>query len=103
MASRPVVKSLDHLVLTVHSIPATLTWYTTHLGMRHEIFRPSSAPNIERHVLVFGEQKINLHESGNEFDPKARNVMPGSGDLCFLTDVRIEDVLEHFKREGVEA
>jgi hypothetical protein len=71
--------------------------------MKHETFRPASTPNIERHALVFGEQKINLHESGNEFEPKAQNVMPGSGDLCFLTEVSIEDILGHFEREGIEA
>jgi hypothetical protein len=59
-----VVASLDHLVLTVKSIPATTKWYEENLGMRHESFTSASTPDIRRHSLIFGNQKINLHEAG---------------------------------------
>ncbi|KAJ0417846.1 Glyoxalase/Bleomycin resistance protein/Dihydroxybiphenyl dioxygenase [Aspergillus carlsbadensis] len=98
----PVVRSLDHLVLTVKSIPDTVAFYTTHLGMRHEVFTSPVDPTVRRHALLFGTQKINLHESGKEFEPKAQNVTPGSADLCFLTDVDVEKALEHFQTAGVE-
>ena len=58
-----------------------------------------------RHALLFGEnprQKINLHELGNEFEPKAQNVKAGSADLCFLTDDRVEDTLNVLKNDGLE-
>ncbi len=55
-----------------------------------------------RHALLFGSQKINLHESGREFEPKAENVQPGSGDLCFLSDQSVERVLEYFNSTNIE-
>lgn len=96
------VKSLDHLVLTVCSIPETVAFYTNHLGMRHEIFTSSVNRSVQRHALIFGTQKINLHQLGNEFEPKAQNVMPGSADLCFLTDRDVGDVLRAFQEAKIE-
>lgn len=58
------IKSLDHLVLTVKSIPKTTEWYSKHLGMKAESFVSASTPGITRHSLIFGQQKINLHELG---------------------------------------
>ena len=65
-AIRPVsiVLSLDHFVLTVRSIASSSTWYVNNLGMRAETFKSPSAPNVVRHSLLFGSQKINLHELG---------------------------------------
>ncbi|KAJ5737994.1 Glyoxalase/Bleomycin resistance protein/Dihydroxybiphenyl dioxygenase [Penicillium malachiteum] len=96
------IKSVDHLVLTVRSIPETVAFYTTHLGMRHEVFASPASPSVQRHALLFGSQKINLHQSGKEFEPKAQSVMPGSGDLCFLTDQNVEHVLDAFKEARIE-
>lgn len=63
----------------------------------------SSLANISpSHALIFGSQKINLHQSGREFEPKAQSVQPGSGDLCFLTDTKVEDVLADLKGGGIE-
>lgn len=97
-----VVKSLDHLVLTVQDIDATVKFYEEHLGMTHEAFVSPKDPTVTRHALLFGSQKINLHQRGKEFEPKAQNVQPGSGDLCFLTDKKVDDVLEAFQTKGVE-
>lgn len=85
------IDSLDHLVLTVASIPATVRFYTEALGMCVETFGQG------RTALRFGEQKINLHESGREFEPKADRPTPGSGDLCFLTSVPLAEVLAHLE------
>lgn len=76
------ITSLDHLVLTVASIERTCAFYVTALGMRRETFAGG------RTALNFGYQKINLHEAGKEFEPKAIHPTPGSGDLCFV----VEDV-----------
>ncbi|KAJ5959168.1 uncharacterized protein N7479_006318 [Penicillium vulpinum] len=112
MAGKFAVKSLDHLVLTVRNIPKTVAFYTTYLGMRHEIFTSPANQSVQsswvkgiddnRHALIFGSQKINLHQSGKEFEPKAQDVMPGSADLCFLTDENVEKVLEVFQDARVE-
>ncbi|CAG7942767.1 unnamed protein product [Penicillium olsonii] len=102
MAGKFTVKSLDHLVLTVRSIPKTVAWYTTYLGMRHEVFTSPVNQAVQRHALIFGSQKINLHQSGKEFEPKAQDVQPGSADLCFLTDENVEKVLQAFQEARVE-
>jgi catechol 2,3-dioxygenase-like lactoylglutathione lyase family enzyme len=83
-----VIDRLDHLVLTVASIDATVAFYTSALGMELITFG-------ERRALRFGEQKINLHQKGKEFEPKALHPTPGSGDLCFITKEPLEKVISH--------
>ena len=89
------VQSLDHLVLTVASIPATIAFYERVLGMTAREFKPG------RHALHFGDQKINLHEVGTVVDPNVRHATAGSGDLCFITLTPIEDVLAHLQAQGI--
>jgi len=55
-----------------------------------------------RVALAYGRQKINLHPTGNEFDPKAVTPMPGAGDVCFIAETPIDDVIKHLNGEGVE-
>ena len=87
------VTSLDHLVLTVKDIRETIAFYTKTLGMEAEVFHPLDGTT--RHALRFGGQKINLHQSGQEFAPKAGRVQPGSADLCFLSMTPLEDWITH--------
>lgn len=89
------IKSLDHLVLTVASIEQTCEFYQRVLGCGREIFAGG------RTALTFGDQKINLHEAGREFQPRARLATPGSGDLCFLVD-DFSDAQRHLRNENVE-
>lgn len=89
------ITSLDHLVLTVASIEATCRFYEQVLGCTREIFGDG------RTALKFGDQKINLHEAGREFEPKARLATPGSGDLCFLVD-DFASVEERLNAGGIE-
>jgi hypothetical protein len=84
--SRPTAAtalSLDHLVITVSNLDATIEFYKRILGMKHTSFVSPSSPDVQRHALSFGPHKINLHVLGKEFEPKAKNVIPGSADLCF--------------------
>ncbi|KAJ4416760.1 hypothetical protein N0V82_006571 [Gnomoniopsis sp. IMI 355080] len=99
-----IVKSLDHLVLTCASVSATTNWYSRHLGMKAETFTPPSDPTIQRHALKFGNQKINLHQKGKEFEPKAKTALPGTADVCFLVEeeTKLEDIIQGFQKEGVE-
>jgi len=96
------IKSLDHIVLTVKSIPKTNEWYTQNLGMKSESFVSVATPDTTRYSLIFGQQKINLHEVGKEFEPKALNVQGGSEDLCFLTDDDVTEVRKRLINAGVE-
>jgi len=85
-----VIDHLDHLVLTVADIEATVAFYTSALGMELVTFG-------SRKALRFGEQKINLHQAGKEFEPKAVHPTPGSGDLCFITKTPLADVISHLE------
>ena len=82
------IDHLDHLVLTVANIDATVAFYTSTLGMELVTFD-------SRKALRFGEQKINLHQVGREFEPKAECPTPGSADLCFITKAPLEQVISH--------
>lgn len=82
---------LDHLVLTVQDIQTSCEFYERVLGMRVVLFARG------RKALQFGEQKINLHQRGQEFEPKALCPMPGSADLCFLTSTPLEQVIAHLQ------
>lgn len=96
----PSLTALDHLVLTVADIEATIAFYTDILGMTAISFTP--ADGSTRHALTFGQQKINLHPAGAEFDPKAARPTPGSADLCFLTRAPLPDWQAHLTRHDVE-
>ncbi|MGR0119410.1 VOC family protein [Bacillus halotolerans] len=90
-----MIKRLDHLVLTVKSLQETIRFYTSVLGMQEETFGSG------RKALRFGNQKINLHEAGHELEPKAQHPLPGSADLCFITDEPINKVVEHLTKMNV--
>ena len=89
------IDSLDHLVLTVRDIDATCAFYARVLGMELVTF------GAGRKALTFGAQKINLHQAGREFEPKAQRPTPGSADLCFLTSVPLTEVQRHLAACGV--
>jgi len=86
---------MDHLVLTVKNIDTTVRFYTEVLGMEKEVFGGS------RVALKFGSQKINLHEFGNEIDPKAENPTPGSADICLITNLPIQEAYDLILSKGV--
>ena len=88
-----IIDHIDHLVLTVADIDTTVAFYTSALGMESVTFD-------SRNALRFGEQKINLHQAGNEFEPKAAHPTPGSADLCFITKSSLEDVMSHLRSTG---
>lgn len=95
----PIIRSLDHLVLTVASISQTLRFYTQVLGAEAQQFQVSDGSF--RWSLQIGRQKINLHQHGQEFEPKAEHPSPGSGDLCFLTDFPLSNWISHLDAKGV--
>lgn len=94
-----MIDSLDHLVLTVRDIDATLRFYADALGMQPVRFRAKDG--TERVALGFGRQKINLHQAGREFEPKAAAPLPGSADLCFLTARPVAEMMAHLQAQGI--
>jgi len=90
------IDRIDHFVLTVHSIEATCEFYTRVLGM--QVVTCAGG----RKALQFGRQKINLHQAGKEFEPKAMSPTPGSGDFCLITQTPLQDVIAHIRSCGIE-
>ena len=86
------VERLDHLVLTVADIDASCAFYQRVLGMQVVTFGQG------RKALAFGQQKINLHRLGAEFEPKALRPTPGSADLCLIVSTPLVEVMAHLQR-----
>lgn len=89
------IDRFDHLVLTVRDVEATCSFYARVLGMEVVTFGEG------RKALAFGRQKINLHQAGREFEPKAALPTPGSADLCLIAEVALDDVIAHLGACGV--
>ena len=89
-----MITNFDHIVLTVKSIDRTVKFYTTVLGMEKETFGNG------RVALKFGAQKINLHQFGQELEPKAAVTTPGSADICLITELPIEQALKQVESRG---
>jgi catechol 2,3-dioxygenase-like lactoylglutathione lyase family enzyme len=94
-----MIDHIDHIVLTTRDLAACIRFYSEVLGMKLERFR---TPSEERLALKFGNQKINLHEWGKEFSPRAHVAVPGSLDLCFIAAVPLEEVISRLNRLHVK-
>jgi catechol 2,3-dioxygenase-like lactoylglutathione lyase family enzyme len=90
------IDRIDHFVLTVRDVDATCAFYSRVLGMEAVTFAGG------RRGLAFGNQKINLHLAGREFEPKAHRATPGSADFCLITSVPLAGVVAHLASCGVE-
>jgi len=90
------LERIDHFVLTVSDIDQTCEFYSTVLGMQAVTFG-----NV-RKALQFGQQKINLHKVNYEYEPKALHPTTGSGDICFITNVPLLEVIDHLASCGIK-
>jgi catechol 2,3-dioxygenase-like lactoylglutathione lyase family enzyme len=90
-----MIDHIDHIVLTTRDKPACVRFYTEVLGMKMETFAAG------RMAFRFGNQKINLHEWGSEFEPRAHVAAPGTLDLCFIAAVSLEEVMHKLSAAGV--
>ena len=90
------LEKLDHFVLPVSDIDGIAMFYTTYLGMEKRVFGES------RIALHFGDQKINLHPAGWDYEPKARVSLAGTGDLCFIASEPVETLQRQLAQQGVE-
>ena len=89
-----MIHHLDHLVLTTGNEEACVGFYVELLGMTLETFGEG------RKAFKFGEQKINLHVKGKEFEPKAHLPVPGALDLCFIASIPLDDVIKQLNDRG---
>ena len=93
-----MIERIDHIVLTTRDKDACIRFYRDALGMELVRFK---TPSEERLALKFGSQKINLHEWGSEFTPRAHVAVPGSLDLCFVASVPLEEVIRRLKERVI--
>jgi catechol 2,3-dioxygenase-like lactoylglutathione lyase family enzyme len=93
-----MIERVDHIVLTTRDKDGCIRFYRDVLGMKLESFR---TPTEERLALKFGRQKINLHEWGKEFTPRAHVAAPGTLDLCFIASISLNDVMKKLKSMDV--
>jgi catechol 2,3-dioxygenase-like lactoylglutathione lyase family enzyme len=91
-----MIDHVDHIVLTTRDKDACIRFYTEVLGMKVERFSEN------RLALHFGAQKINLHEWGREFTPRAHVAVPGSLDLCFISSVPLATVVERLNAANIK-
>ena len=89
------IDRIDHIVLTVFDVERTVDFYARVLGMEPVTFAAG------RRGLAFGRQKLNLHQAGREFEPKALRPAPGAIDLCFIASTPLDDVVAQLKSQGV--
>ena len=89
-----MIDHIDHVVLTTRDLASCLRFYSGILGMKQEKFQ---TPTETRLALKFGNQKINVHEWGKEFTPRAHVAAPGTLDLCFIASMPLEDVIGKLK------
>jgi catechol 2,3-dioxygenase-like lactoylglutathione lyase family enzyme len=94
-----MIDHLDHLVLTTANETQCVDFYTRIMGMSLESFFGGTPP-VTRKAFKYGNQKINLHVKGKEFDPKAHLPVPGSLDLCFIASVPLEQVIAKLNAEA---
>ena len=93
-----MIDHIDHVVLTTRDLPACLKFYAEILGMKLEKFQ---TPSETRLALKFGNQKINVHEWGREFTPRAHVAAPGTLDLCFISSISLEEVIAKLKNANI--
>jgi catechol 2,3-dioxygenase-like lactoylglutathione lyase family enzyme len=93
-----VIDHIDHIVLTTRDKEGCIRFYTGVLGMKLTRFK---TPTEERIAFSFGSQKINLHEWGREFTPRAHVAAPGTLDLCFIAAVSLDEVMAKLKASGI--
>ena len=89
------IDRIDHLVLTVDDVARSIAFYVDVLGMTETTF------GRDRKALMFGSSKINLHQRGREFEPKAATPTPGSADLCLIADDSLEVVVAELAAIGI--
>jgi catechol 2,3-dioxygenase-like lactoylglutathione lyase family enzyme len=95
-----MIARFDHIVLTTADIDACVRFYTRVLGMQLESFTPASG-GAARKALKFGHSKINLHEKGKEFEPKAHLPVPGALDLCFIASRPLDEVISQLQAHNI--
>jgi catechol 2,3-dioxygenase-like lactoylglutathione lyase family enzyme len=94
-----MIDHIDHIVLTTRDLPACLRFYCEVLGMKAEKFQ---TPTETRLALKFGSQKINVHEWGKEFTPRAHVAAPGTIDLCFIASTSLDEVIAKLKSANIQ-
>jgi catechol 2,3-dioxygenase-like lactoylglutathione lyase family enzyme len=91
-----MINRINHFVLTVADVDATLDFYERTFGFERKLAEGQPA------ALLFSGQKINIHQAGRTFEPKAARPTEGAGDFCLITDLPISEMQKHVVSCGIE-
>ena len=89
--------NIDHVVITVSDVNKSIDFYSNILGMELQEYL-SSTDNVKRKSLKFGKQKINLHEASKPFKPHAHKPLPGTMDICFISEINVNYWIKIFDK-----
>ena len=95
------LEKIDHVVITVKNLNKTIDFYTNILGMKLEKFASSLDNEQIRYAVIFGSQKINIHEEKKPIKPNALNPSSGSMDICFISKNKINNWVHHLLKKGI--
>ena len=91
-----MITAIDHIVITAQDMDKTIHFYCDILGMTLQRFSPPDG-SADRVAVSFGQQKINLHDAASPYIPHARHPVAGAVDICFLSDVTVENWCKRFE------
>jgi catechol 2,3-dioxygenase-like lactoylglutathione lyase family enzyme len=95
-----MIDRIDHIVMNCRDVEATASWYERALGFEREAYQSPAEPG-QRIALKFGRQKFNLRPTGSTGWATCKVDVPGSLDLCFITEGSLKPIIERWKRLGI--
>ena len=95
-----MIERIDHIVMNCRDVETTASWYERALGFKREVYTSPAEPG-ERIALKFGQQKLNLRQTGTSGWVTCKVDAPGSLDLCFITDGSLQPVIDRLKSLGI--
>jgi len=95
-----MIDRIDHIVMNCRDVEATASWYERALGFTREAYQSPAEP-AERLALKFGRQKFNLRPTGSPGWVTCKVDVPGSLDLCFITEGSLKPIIERWKSLGI--
>jgi catechol 2,3-dioxygenase-like lactoylglutathione lyase family enzyme len=90
-----VLKSIDHVVLTVHDLTATIRFYEDILDV------PILCFGQDLYVLQIGSQRIALRSENRRSLTQPATMAVGASEICFLTETPLTVLVDRLRDMGV--
>ena len=96
-----MITAIDHIVLPAKDLKKTIWFYCDVLGMKLQKFVPPGG-GATRLALSFGQNKINLHDVNQPYEPHAKVPVAGALDICLLSDEPVDQWCKRLAALGIE-